>query len=220
MSYLRIAASLVCVALINLGCLGETSVDSVNTEPILLGINVNPITIAPNDTSNISVVAFDQDNDALTITYSASGGTIVGNNETAIFKADSAQGVKSITVKIVDGRGGEADGSASLNVAKNPELITLATQVLEQGMTGTQCLLFHAQATEEMFMLGLQITNPSNASITNPVQADTLLKGVPLSLQGQGLCYTKYSGTYRFIFALTRPDSSAPFTFETTYVQP
>src|SRR5574341_223279 len=138
MSNIRLAAILFCGALIGLGCKSENPVDNANDRPLLLAINANPITIAPNGTSNIAVEAFDQDGDALTITYSVSGGVIVGNNETAIFTADSAEGVKSITVKVADGRGGEIAGSASLNVTKNPALITLANQLLEQGLSGTQ----------------------------------------------------------------------------------
>jgi hypothetical protein len=220
MRKIRRAATFSWCTLIWLGCQSDNPVDSVNDKPVLLAINANPITIAPNGTSDIALDVIDQDGDALTVTYSASGGTIVGDGGTAIFTADSAEGVKGITVKINDGRGGEVSGSASINVTKNPALITIAVQLLEQSASGTQCLLFRAQAAEELLLQGIQIINPNNESILNPIAAGTLSKGVPVSLQARGLCYTKRSGTYRFILTLIRPGTSDAFTFETTYIQP
>ena len=202
------------------GCLNEEPTNSVNVPPSLNAIIANPITIAPQGIARISLDAFDSNRDVLTVAYSTTSGSIFEEGGTATFTADTAEGVTWITVKLEDGHGGVASGSASINVTSNPATITVAAQLLPSSRAGVECLLFRGQAAENLFPNSAQVINPQNETIIVPLATTQLNKDQTFPLQSSGVCYTKYSGTYRFVFNLTRPGEIDAFTFETTYVQP
>ena len=100
-----------------------------NTAPVIL--NVTPATdrIAPSDLAQVAVEAEDADGDALTFTWVASQGDIVGDGTTVEWTAPEAEGLYRLSVTADDGRGGTAEYSASLRVRANfaPEIVSLSS---------------------------------------------------------------------------------------------
>lgn len=65
--------------------------------------------------------ATDPDNDMLTYSWIADGGTIIGNGERIYWTSPSQAGKYHITVKASDGRGGEASMSTEIRVLMNAD---------------------------------------------------------------------------------------------------
>jgi outer membrane protein OmpA-like peptidoglycan-associated protein len=74
-----------------------------------------------NDVVTVHVNASDPDNDPLTYSYSASGGTVEGTGPDSRFNTSGlAEGSYTVTAKVDDGRGGTATCAADITVAKKP----------------------------------------------------------------------------------------------------
>jgi len=74
-----------------------------------------------NDAVTVHVNASDPDNDTLTYSYSASGGTVEGTGPDARFNTSGlAEGTYTVTAKVDDGKGGTASCAADISVAKKP----------------------------------------------------------------------------------------------------
>jgi hypothetical protein len=74
-----------------------------------------------NDAVTVHVNASDPDNDPITYSYTASGGTVEGTGPDARFNTSGlAEGTYTVTAKVDDGRGGTATCSADIAVNKKP----------------------------------------------------------------------------------------------------
>ena len=74
-----------------------------------------------NDTVAVHVNASDPDNDTLTYSYTATGGTVEGTGPDARFATSGlAKGTYTVNVKVDDGRGGTATCAADITVAERP----------------------------------------------------------------------------------------------------
>jgi len=74
-----------------------------------------------NDTVAVHVNASDPDNDPLTYTFTASGGTVEGTGPDARFSTSGlTKGTYTVTAKVDDGRGGTATCSADITVNERP----------------------------------------------------------------------------------------------------
>jgi outer membrane protein OmpA-like peptidoglycan-associated protein len=74
-----------------------------------------------NDAVTVHVNASDPDNDTLTYSYTASGGTVEGTGPDARFNtAGLAEGSYTVTAKVDDGKSGTATCAADITVAKKP----------------------------------------------------------------------------------------------------
>jgi LmbE family N-acetylglucosaminyl deacetylase len=92
-----------------------------NTPPqITSGPTANPATITSAQTSSVSVTATDANNDTLSYTWSATGGTVTGSGATVTFTPPSVASttVIRVDVSVADGHGGTATGS--VNITVNP----------------------------------------------------------------------------------------------------
>lgn len=82
----------------------------------------NPPTITAGQRSTITTTASDADNDKLTYSYKASGGTVTGTDSTAQFDSTGlAPGNYTITCHVSDGRGGETDATTQVTVQQAKE---------------------------------------------------------------------------------------------------
>jgi len=91
---------------------------------------VTPATdrIEPSDLAQVAVEAEDADGDALTYTWAASQGDIIGEGATVEWSAPDTEGLYGVSVTVDDGRGGTAEFSTSLRVKSNyaPEIVSLS----------------------------------------------------------------------------------------------
>src|SRR4029077_239236 len=87
-----------------------------NTPPTIT-CAANPSTITAGQRASITANAADADNDKLTYSYKASGGTVTGTDANAQFDSTGlAPGNYTITCHVSDGRGGETDAIAPVTV--------------------------------------------------------------------------------------------------------
>lgn len=196
------------------------------TEPKLAGIIANPITVAPGDTSRITVQVADADIDTLSISFVATGGVISGAGAEAIFVAGQSETVATISVTLSGSLGPIASGAATINVTNNPPLISVASQQLNEQDTGNQCLVFIGLPSEELTLFALDLVNPAGVEIgltgglVTQITGRNLPAGTPFALQTAGRCFTLLSGEYTFTFTIQDASSETSTEFVATFVQP
>lgn len=117
--------------LLSFSCKKEES----NKAPTVSSVVVNPASVNASGIATISVTASDPEGDALTYSYSVSGGSVVGNGATASWTAASQEGAYSVTVQVSDGKGGQASGNGSLTVLPAVTQIT-GTASFPAGTSG------------------------------------------------------------------------------------
>jgi len=89
---------------------------TINNEPIITEVIINPDSVLSGGVANVTVHASDPDGDALAYVYAPSGGTISGSGPSVNWIAPYATGTYSINVTVSDGYGGTATASASIIV--------------------------------------------------------------------------------------------------------
>jgi hypothetical protein len=91
--------------------------------PPVAACSANPTSVyaGSNEAVAVHVNASDPDNDPITYSYSASGGTVEGTGPDARFNSSGlAEGTYTVTAKVDDGKGGTATCAADITVAKKP----------------------------------------------------------------------------------------------------
>jgi hypothetical protein len=98
-----------------------------NNEPAIDSLEAEAEQVAPLDTTELVCTASDPDGDELSYIWSASGGQISGGGASATWTAPASEGSYNVTVKVIDGLGGEAIESVSITVMTNdaPEIVSL-----------------------------------------------------------------------------------------------
>ncbi len=88
-----------------------------NQPPVVSSCAADPSTITVGQTSNVTTTASDPDNDPLTYSYTTSGGHVTGSGANVKFDSTGvAPGTYTVTCTADDGRGGKANGTATINV--------------------------------------------------------------------------------------------------------
>jgi len=188
-----------------------------NQSPAITSVTAALLTLAPGQTTTVTVAASDPDGDNLSYSYTALGGTVVGATNTATFTAGQNAGNASVTVLVSDGQGGSVNGSVSLNIAQLAPTVNISAQSVPAG-GGGECLLFTAVPQEELVFNSVKITNPIAEFVTFNIGGVTVVANQAVALQDPGACYTKRSGVYTFEFTGTRPGGGA-FTATSSYTQ-
>ncbi len=93
-----------------------------NHKPIIESVSATPNKVKPNETAQIEVTAFDEDNDNLFYNYKCSGGCIEGNTPSELWIAPEYEGIYSITITVYDGW--LAQDSEVINITVENEDIT------------------------------------------------------------------------------------------------
>ena len=87
-----------------------------NEPPVISSLTANEEWIAPAGICQVECIALDPDGDSLSYIWSASGGNISGEGSVVTWIAPDAPSAYTITVKVTDGRGGEATTPLTINV--------------------------------------------------------------------------------------------------------
>ena len=116
-----------------------------NTPPVISGFNVGPGCPAPSSEIDITCIASDANNDSLSYRWSATKGTFTSTGQFATWLAPDVPGSYTVSVVVIDGRGGEATDELVVNVRNNdvPIIaeITAEPATLLSGDTATiHCL--------------------------------------------------------------------------------
>jgi outer membrane protein OmpA-like peptidoglycan-associated protein len=107
-------------------CTAEVHVEPrPNRPPVISSFTASPATVRAGEKSTLTCTASDPDNDPLTYSYTATGGTVTGTGPTAQFDSTGLRaGTYTITCHVDDGRGGVADSQATVEVQPPRELET------------------------------------------------------------------------------------------------
>jgi iron complex transport system substrate-binding protein len=107
----RLALILVVLALMLTPLTACTSTSTADNPPVITSLTPSPSSVAPGESSTITCVASDPDGDALSYTWSATGGTISGVGNIITWVAPPATGVFTISVAVADDETGTATAS-------------------------------------------------------------------------------------------------------------
>lgn len=78
---------------------------STNRAPVIHSMSADPSIVCPGERSSITATASDPEGDAITYSWKASGGRIVGEGASATWTAPDAGGTYVITVAVADDHG-------------------------------------------------------------------------------------------------------------------
>jgi outer membrane protein OmpA-like peptidoglycan-associated protein len=107
-------------------CTAEVHVEPrPNRPPVIASFTASPATVRAGEKSTLTCTASDPDNDPLTYSYTATGGTVTGTGPTTQWDSTGQRaGTYTITCHVDDGRGGVADAKTTVEVQPPKELET------------------------------------------------------------------------------------------------
>ncbi len=116
-----------------------------NAPPVIDSLEAKRARASRGEFVVIECLASDTDEDSLTYIWSATGGTFYGTGPVTTWEAPLTPGTYTITVEVTDGRGGEASGHLTLDVAANhpPVIESLVAEhmvVIFGRSTGIECV--------------------------------------------------------------------------------
>ena len=99
--------------------LASTCTAPTNNEPIIASLEPEAEQVVPLDSIQVVCTASDSDGDELGYIWAASGGQISGGGTVVSWTAPASEGSYNITVKVIDGLGGEDIDSVAIAVRTN-----------------------------------------------------------------------------------------------------
>jgi hypothetical protein len=100
-----------------------------NTAPVLTsGPSAVPTTVTSDESSNLSASATDADGDALSYSWTATGGTLTGSGAVVVYTPPrvAVTTVYRVTLSVSDGWGGSATGTVDIVVNPSPVSLNVA----------------------------------------------------------------------------------------------
>ena len=104
-----------------------------NQSPAISKIAANPAEVISGDSTIITAVAADPDDDPITFSWSASEGTITGRGNEVTWVSPDKSGNFNITLTVGDNRGGQTTGSVTVTVSPLTRTVTLNPVASETG---------------------------------------------------------------------------------------
>jgi hypothetical protein len=96
-------------------------VSEINIAPEIINLVASSKYTSPNGTISLHAEVADQNNDAITYTWSATQGDIIGSDDDVDWLAPAAEGISTIQLMVSDGRGGTATASVKV-IVLDPDL--------------------------------------------------------------------------------------------------
>jgi len=104
-----------------------------NRDPQILSLVAAPDTVLPDEQSTITCLASDPDGDALSYSWRATDGNIIGVGATVTWIAPDREGEFTITVIVDDGKGGQNAGDVSVTVLIPAKTVSFNPVLNETG---------------------------------------------------------------------------------------
>lgn len=102
-------------------CSTDVRVEPKPNQPPTISCSTDRSPIQPGERTGITSTASDPDNDQLTYSYSATGGTVTGTGPKVEFDSTGLQaGSYTVKCSVSDGKGGTADASTNVDVQQPP----------------------------------------------------------------------------------------------------
>jgi len=116
-----------------------------NNYPVISSLEAERDLVAPSSSPKIECAAFDADGDVLTYSWSATGGGFFGTGPIVTWIAPDTPDTYAVTVKVTDGRGGEAKNQLTMSVRDNyPPVIESLTakprRVIKANTSVIECV--------------------------------------------------------------------------------
>jgi outer membrane protein OmpA-like peptidoglycan-associated protein len=110
----------------SVSCSSDVHVEPRPNRPPTMTCSASPASVPAGDKATITANASDPDNDPLTYSWTASGGTVSGSGASVQLDTTGLKpGPYTVTGQVSDGRGGTADCTANVTVTKPAEQIQL-----------------------------------------------------------------------------------------------
>ena len=113
-----------------------------NEQPRIISLGARPEKVLPLESCEITCHAIDPDEDELSYSWSASGGSISGTGMTVNWTAPDSGGHYKVTVRVTDPRGGEAMSQVTITVGAPPvitSLVAAADWITPSGSVQVTC---------------------------------------------------------------------------------
>jgi len=113
-----------------------------NEPPAIISLGAQPNSVIPSGSCQITCHAIDPDDDELSYSWSASGGSISGTGATVNWTAPDSGGSYKVTVTVTDSRGGEAMSQVTVTVGAPPivtSLVAAADWITPSGSVQVTC---------------------------------------------------------------------------------
>ena len=84
--------------------------------PVIASLVALPVSVTPGGSATVTCIATDPDSDAVSYTWTFTGGSMSGTGSTITWVAPSAANTYVVTVSVSDGKGGVANDSVAISV--------------------------------------------------------------------------------------------------------
>ena len=142
-----------------------------NSYPVIRSLQAQQERVTPSGSCQVECTAFDADGDSLIYAWSATGGILSGEGPVASWTAPDTPGTYAITVKVTDGRGGEATTQLTIDVRVNhPPVIESLTaeppEVRKSNASVIKCVASDPDGDELTYLWDVTGGNVSEQSAT------------------------------------------------------
>ena len=123
---IALVITVLCAVLVGLagGCIQS------NTSPVIMSLDAEKAVLVAGERSGVRVIAYDSDGDDISYEWTVEGGDISGQGAAVTWTAPNGDDSYLVTVKVIDGQGGETEIQTSFDVVLNnsPVVKSLTTE--------------------------------------------------------------------------------------------
>jgi hypothetical protein len=132
-----------------------------NKAPVITSLTPSATTVASGASCTVNCVASDPDADALTYSWSATGGAISGTGSTVTWIAPTTVGSYTVTVSVSDGKAAAVSESVNIPVVNTPPVIASLTPSTTSLAPNASCTITCAASDADGDTITYTWTAPS-----------------------------------------------------------